>query len=326
MAKAYSTCSVPECESRADAVGMCQSHYDKKRRHGDPLWEKPKLSCRVENCERPHYGNNLCNMHYQRLRKTGTTDPRQKKVSYCKIEDCGKELTPPYGRGMCGKHYGKWLKYGDPLYVAPLLNAGDCLIDGCDLPREAKGWCSKHYTRWSRYGDPEHRFPYEVQDGKRVCSHCGIDKPLSEWTSQLCKECATIKTREWRLKFPYEPVEREEFVCFVCGKAYVADPRQWKCCSEACARIDRGMSNERRRLRMLETRTEQFHKSEIFERDGWVCHLCGDSIDRDEKFPHPRSASLDHVVPIALGGEHTRANTAASHLRCNVSKGARMAS
>lgn len=283
-------------------------------------------TCSVPECESAHYGKGLCNMHYQRMRKTGTTDARIKKIAYCKIDGCGRELVIPYGRGMCGRHYSKWRIHGDALYAAPLLNVGECLIDGCEMAREVKGWCSKHYTRWDRYGDPEHRFPWEVRDGKRVCSGCGIDKPLEEWTSAHCKECAAIKTREWRLKFPYEPVEHEEFVCFVCGNAYTADPRQWKCCSEACALADRGMSNERRRLRMLETRTEMFHKSEIFERDSWVCHLCSEPIARDEKFPHPRSASLDHVIPIALGGEHTRANTAASHLRCNISKGARVAS
>lgn len=29
-----------------------------------------------------------------------------------------------------------------------------CSIDGCDKPYQARGWCLKHYTRWKRHGDP----------------------------------------------------------------------------------------------------------------------------------------------------------------------------
>lgn len=40
-------------------------------------------------------------------------------------------------------------------------------------------------------------------------------------------------------------------------------------------------------------------------------------------YPNPLSASLDHVVPLAWGGEHTAANVQLAHLKCNVAKGAR---
>lgn len=277
MATTHSTCSVSECEGGAVVRGMCQSHYDKNRRHGDPLYALPELCCRVEGCERAHYGNSLCNMHYQRLRKTGTTDARVKETNYCKVEGCGLELKVPYGRGMCGKHYGKWRLHGDPLYSPPLLNSGECLVEECRAERFVKGWCLKHYTRWSRHGDPE-------------------------LTAQ------------------------ESFVCVVCGADYVAGPRQRKCCSTECATVAKEQRRDRRLRQIAATSIESFTRAEVFERDNWVCHICGDPIQRSAKWPSPFSASLDHVIPIARGGEHTRANTAASHLRCNVSKGARVAS
>ena len=40
-------------------------------------------------------------------------------------------------------------------------------------------------------------------------------------------------------------------------------------------------------------------------------------------FPDPQCATLDHVVPIARGGGHTRANVQAAHLGCNLKKGNR---
>ena len=62
---------------------------------------------------------------------------------------------------------------------------------------------------------------------------------------------------------------------------------------------------------------EKFTDREIFDRDHWVCGICEEDIDRSLSHPHPRSVSLDHIVPVAKGGGHTRANVRAAHLRCN---------
>jgi len=49
-----------------------------------------------------------------------------------------------------------------------------------------------------------------------------------------------------------------------------------------------------------------------------VCALCGQPVDKHLKFPHPMSASIDHIVPIAKGG-HPSAyeNLQLTHLICN---------
>jgi 5-methylcytosine-specific restriction endonuclease McrA len=49
----------------------------------------------------------------------------------------------------------------------------------------------------------------------------------------------------------------------------------------------------------------------------WKCYHCGRKIDPTKTAPHPRSLTLDHLVPLALGGEHSYANTAASCWDCN---------
>lgn len=59
---------------------------------------------------------------------------------------------------------------------------------------------------------------------------------------------------------------------------------------------------------------------EIFERDGWVCGICGDPIDKFIEFPHAMYMTTDHVVPLSRGGKHTRENLQAAHLHCNVRK------
>jgi 5-methylcytosine-specific restriction endonuclease McrA len=58
---------------------------------------------------------------------------------------------------------------------------------------------------------------------------------------------------------------------------------------------------------------ELFSLDYIFWRDKGKCHLCRKKVKRED-------ASMDHLVPVSLGGEHTRANVALAHLSCNSRK------
>jgi len=63
-------------------------------------------------------------------------------------------------------------------------------------------------------------------------------------------------------------------------------------------------------------KSEKFTKQEIYERDGGVCHLCGKKCNQS-------NWHLDHLIPLSLGGEHTKQNVAVACPRCNESKGNR---
>jgi hypothetical protein len=78
---------------------------------------------------------------------------------------------------------------------------------------------------------------------------------------------------------------------------------------------------QRRRARKKATEVESFRHVDVFERDGWMCALCGRDVDPALLYPHPLSASLDHRRPLALGGTHTLGNVQLAHLVCNVSRG-----
>jgi hypothetical protein len=81
---------------------------------------------------------------------------------------------------------------------------------------------------------------------------------------------------------------------------------------------------QRRRARKTTTSVEVFTHLEIFERDDWVCQICNKCVPPWLRHPHPQSASLDHIVPLARGGTHTRDNVQLAHLRCNLRKHARL--
>lgn len=85
----------------------------------------------------------------------------------------------------------------------------------------------------------------------------------------------------------------------------------------------RKAASQRRRALKAGATAEKFTPLEIFERDNWKCGICHLKVRADLKYPHQRSASLDHIVPLAEGGEHTRANSRCSHLDCNVRRNKR---
>lgn len=89
---------------------------------------------------------------------------------------------------------------------------------------------------------------------------------------------------------------------------------------------DRRRNNHhRRRARMKGAPNgDRVMRAALIDRDNGQCQLCGHTIDLALTFPHPRSASIDHRIPLSKGGEHSMANTQLSCLVCNMRKSDRI--
>lgn len=70
---AETVCKVEDCDKPANRKGLCNGHYHKLNRYGDPLGGRPKTpdGCSVEGCGEPYYCGGFCTKHYQRHRKHG---------------------------------------------------------------------------------------------------------------------------------------------------------------------------------------------------------------------------------------------------------------
>lgn len=77
------------------------------------------------------------------------------------------------------------------------------------------------------------------------------------------------------------------------------------------------------RLRTEAATTERFDPHEVFDRDRWICGLCHAAVTPELAWPDPLSLSLDHILPLVVGGDHSRTNTQLADWICNVRKGAR---
>lgn len=77
----------------------------------------------------------------------------------------------------------------------------------------------------------------------------------------------------------------------------------------------------RRNARKRNAFVESVSHLKVFERDEWICGICLEDVDPTIKFPNPLAKSLDHIIPLSKGGEHSYANVQLAHFGCNASKG-----
>ena len=187
----------------------------------------------------------------------------------------------------------------------------------------------------------------EPDEELKACTKCGAVKPLSAFgfsragrarelrPRPACKAC---RVAEEQARYRVDPGPNKARA----AAWYRANTERGRANAEASAKAnpdrvratknkwakanpDAGRATvQRRRTRMRGGETERFRDVEIFDRDRWTCGICGEPIDPALKAPDGMSVSIDHVVPIAKGGGHTRANVQAAHLHCNQTKSDRL--
>jgi hypothetical protein len=158
----------------------------------------------------------------------------------------------------------------------------------------------------------------------RECVICGNEFQPSETTvrrwgeQKTCsRACHTAAMHQAR----FTPSVR---ACAGCGVSIVALPGAM--CSECRVERKRDQWRQKNRKRRAELRaaaSEPYTLAEIAERDRYCCQLCREPVDMSVAAPDPWSPSIDHIVPLADGGDDTRANVQLAHRTCNTRKGVR---
>jgi hypothetical protein len=108
-------CKIYGCNNKAEARGLCKTHWQRWRKHGDAnivIRKTLPKQCEVPGCDRkPHArweGKALCNMHYLRIWSYGSTEKREKvfnEWSMCCVDGCDKPARSPGKNLMCEMHY-----------------------------------------------------------------------------------------------------------------------------------------------------------------------------------------------------------------------------
>lgn len=310
-------CSVDSCDRPIKTRGMCGPHYARWLNVGTPYrpcsrcgvglsFDTPAStkfcgdcqSCSVDGCTEKAAGRGLCRSHYSRLRKTGSLSR--------KCRGCGSEIpvTVAHGVRYCSKE------------CRPT-----CTIGNCDKKVKASGLCDAHYKRIESSGSPSRNcgtcgteFHAGMDSGRKYCS----DECAPRCTVEECNDRAVNKvycSRHAIQKKKYGHVPPLDYVCAGCGKKVTRShaerraKRSRKTCAECSAKLHRGY---------------EWYRKKVFESGSAICGLCDEEIDLELKWPDPMSLTIDHIIPLALGGTNEDINLQPTHQKCNFKKGARL--
>jgi hypothetical protein len=224
-----------------------------------------------------------------------------------------------------------------------------CGVSGCAKPHRARGLCSSHYNE--QHQPDRHRKSIVAcgQCGKPTLKHVA-NKYAERFCSLACRDAwrketgtnpapphdadAIVKriaaTRITRASRRYQAKLKAKRAargsrgvctwisgrCHRCGMDYTtttsggAWPR-W--CSDVCAMR---ASRSRRRARKRSAEHMPYSRVQVFERDGYRCHLCKRMTLRTAVVPHPRAPVVDHLVPLGPGADALY-NVATACFLCN---------
>jgi len=245
----------------------------------------------------------------------------------CKVYGCDQ---PSKTRGYCSRHYQKLWRYGDT--GGGLQDPTDCARCGETIPPKQNPhgpgatYCSTRcrtaasYERRKAAGLITHKaLPKKIVS----CAVCEAEFEARRSDSRCCsKTCSR--------KFHRKP---SLTMCSVdgCGKPMVAremcsthynlnspNRSSWSKGKPETRRRSNRVWTAKRRALTRGADAENVDREAVGERDGWRCGICAKRIDPELVWPAPKSQSLDHIVPLSLGGQHTYLNTRIAHLDCNV--------
>jgi hypothetical protein len=154
----------------------------------------------------------------------------------------------------------------------------------------------------------------------RSCVHCGEMFSPRNRNRVYCYNgwCRESAYRERKASGAARRVVAHDVNCGECGATFTAKHPSARWCSKDCANRHWGRVRARQRRKAS---TADYEDREIFERDGWRCHLCGKKVSRSTSRVHPEGATIDHIVPLSCGGDDVASNVATAHWRCNAIKG-----
>lgn len=185
-------------------------------------------------------------------------------------------------------------------------------------------WCRPCFASYHRAKKAGKAPPQAASHSSLTCDHCGkayIPVQLRARARFCSREC---KNAEWNAMLATElESSKSARACRWCGGVIGPERRSDVVFCETRCQVASRNSTRKAELRagVPFSGGHLISWVDIGDRDGWLCGVCGDPIDRSLRHPDPLFGSIDHVVPIASGGHPTEfGNLQIAHLECNVEK------
>ncbi len=160
-----------------------------------------------------------------------------------------------------------------------------------------------------------------------TCNICGNKfegRANSKWCSDDCRKENARRKHHVMVRSKYDV---PTYKCKECGIEFspkYGEKRRnycsYECLKRTTSRICKATRRARIRGAVVEGRVDPLR---ILERDGWRCLKCGVKTPKKLRGTTKDNApEVDHLVPLALGGEHKETNLQCLCRKCNQEKGA----
>lgn len=170
------------------------------------------------------------------------------------------------------------------------------------------------------------RPPKAPKTSKR-CTRCKETKPLTafvmaphrngrQYPMSRCRDCLSIVNKDHLLSLKVtDPAGYEAF-----REQRNASIRAWyadKVQKDPAYRDAMTDKSARRRVKKNGVgQVSKVDRAAVIARDRSLCHICGEPV------VHRKDLSIDHLIPVIDGGDHTPRNLAVAHIWCNKRRGA----
>ena len=159
-----------------------------------------------------------------------------------------------------------------------------------------------------------------------ICKHPFCQQPFIKIKSQLfcSKYCAA--NYNWKKRSPNGFGDRCAVYikhCKDCGNLVTRRSRGGIALCPDCRRNRHRAINARRNHKRRAAGYASMNINDLALRDGQRCHLCHRKIDLSLSGRATWGPTIDHILPVSLGGTNDPSNLALAHRCCNVRRGNR---
>jgi hypothetical protein len=190
-------------------------------------------------------------------------------------------------------------------------NAGKCCSRECGFV---------YYRQWHEETRANHPHSKVSVITCEVCGKVFVGHGSSISASVCSDDCRMEQARrKTRLrKHGREGYSHGVVVC-ACGRVEVF--AKWFRGSEKCVRCKkRDAKRHRKHIKRTKNGGEQFTLRDVFDRDHGRCQLCRRKVTMPTGKWSKRMATIDHIVPVTKGGNHTLVNVQLCCAMCNSEK------
>lgn len=168
---------------------------------------------------------------------------------------------------------------------------------------------------------------------KRFCSSLCRQRVMKQERNRRLKAqrvSARIRRAELARQRRSDKRSWEQRTCPTCsGRFIVRSDYSDRTCSAECsttwkAERRREVMRRRKFRERGARRGERYSLRQVAERDRWRCGLCRGRVSKSKAAPHPKAPTIDHILPLSLGGDDTLANVQLACFLCNSLKGNRV--